>query len=216
MVTFEIYPLLQDPQVKDREETRFIPSLLQVKLGPLSRRRKGQTVQPLIHSPLNPLRQTSKLQRAILILLSQKPYTLSDLNRSLGKPLSVLWRSLQGLDRRGLLCHVWVTGCNYFGYPLTRHYFAPRAWGGGGSMAELLELAVRVLFIAARENADAIERQKDCYYHQMQTCVIPGSKHHTPKRALIYRARLTADTQPATSAPPPPLVLKERAWSPQG
>jgi hypothetical protein len=216
MVTFEICPLPRNSLVKEREETRFISSLLRVELGPLPHKRKGGTAKLFARDHAGPLWRTSRLQRAVLFLLTQKPYTLSDLSRILNKRLCVLWRSVRGLDQRGLLAHVWVTGCNYFGCPLTRHYFALRSWAGTGSMTELLELGMRVLFLAARENTEAIARQKECYYREMRTCVISGSRHHTRQRALKHWARLTADTQPATLAQPPRLVLTDRGWAPGG
>ena len=90
MMTLATKMLLQGPQLKDREETRFIPSLLRVRIGPLSHRGKGKAVQPLIQNRDDPLWRTSKDQRVILVLLREKPYTLSDLNRCLNKPWGVL------------------------------------------------------------------------------------------------------------------------------
>ena len=175
------------PRIGERARPDAIPSIPDVKLGPLPPSDQARYIYlPLVHNG-KPAAKLSKPQKRILDIIREKPTTRSDLVTATGKRIGNIWVSLRGLDRRGLLAHIEVPGENFWGCPIVRHYYAPREAAGAGLLPDIIELGIRVAELAQEESTRANERQADFFRYQHEHCrlTVPRFNHSVTALARL-------------------------------
>jgi hypothetical protein len=185
-------------QIRDVEAGKTCSSAPQlhfadVRVGFLPPGDKARYIYFPIGKPAAPPKRLGKIQKAILKLLEQKLYTVSGLNLAVGEGIGTSWNALLGLNRRGLLAHVFLTDVNLFGCPVDYHYYALAKDAGDGSLASRLELAIRCLEVAEGDRLAGQQRSLNTFIAHAE--MANASRVH-PQKAMALTskaARLVMD-----------------------
>jgi hypothetical protein len=187
-----------------RQTARSAPSLhlVDVKVGFLPPWDNARYIYLPIGKKAGYRKKLGKVQKAILELLEQRPYTRSGLELALNKRLGNIWNHLLSLNRRGLLAHIFLTDVNAFGCPVTYHYYALAKDAGDGSLPSLLELGIRCLEVAEEDRVEGIARSIANY--KRHVIMAYEGDYHPRKLPKLIEKLHSLEHQPHSNGHPSP------------
>ena len=201
-----------------RQTARSAPSLhlVDIKVGFLPPWDNARYIYLPIGKRKGYTKKLGKVQKAILELLEQRPYTRSGLELALNKRLGNIWNHLLSLNRRGLLAHVFLTDVNAFGCPVAYHYYALAKDVGDYSLPSLLELGIKCLEVAEEDRVGGIARSIDTYKAMALESYSLRAHPHKALKLIDKAARLERqfydNGYPPLQSPVPCLKKSEREY----